>query len=307
MLQQQNSEQSKRIDEEEEEKRIRKRRSGICISLGDIEEKVRWFWTKNVALHQQLFAELSGRLVMPSNCPSVKFTPENLLDLLFFTFSTGLPMETIAKSFYVNDATISNTTLTRWFDKTLDDLLPWAKEQIYFLSDKEWINDSWKIYSQEKYQKFWNTLFYFVDGTVVEVNDTQCPLTLRTFRNGKHSVQAIVFFVVVSPRGRIVYVSKKFEGGSIHNKTHWENEKVAEKLAQKYLNCETEVDGKKYKREIGGDKAYPYASKPDGWVVRVTKTAEETKEVNEKGEEVGEKAKDSKLQDVEFDPAIARL
>ena len=137
VLQQQNSEQSKRIDEEEEEKRIQKRRSGICISLGDIEEKICWFQTKNVALHQQLFAELSGRLVIPSNCLSVKFTLENLLDLLFFTFSTDLPMETIAKSFYVNDTTISNTTLMRWFDKTLDDLLPWAKEQIYFLSNKK--------------------------------------------------------------------------------------------------------------------------------------------------------------------------
>ena len=82
---------------------------------------------------------------------------------------------------------------------------------------------------------------------------------------------------------------------------------MVKKLAQKYLNCETEVDGKKYKKEIGGDKVYPYASKPDGWVVQVTKTAEETKEVNEKGEEVGEKAKDSKLQDVEFNPAIAHL
>ena len=64
-----------------------------------------------------------------------------------------------------------------------------------------------------------------------------------------------------------MFVSKKFEGGLIYNKTHWENEKVVEKLTWKYLNCKTEVDGKKYKREIGGDKAYSYASKPDGWVV----------------------------------------
>ena len=102
---------------------------------------------------------------------------------------------------------------------------------------------------------------------VVEVNNTQCSLTSWTFWNGKHSVQTIVFFVVVSPYEWIVYVSKKFEGRSIHDKTYQENEKVAEKLAQKYLNCKTEVDGKKYKKEIGGDKAYSYASKPDGWVV----------------------------------------
>ena len=74
-----------------------------------------------------------------------------------------------------------------------------------------------------------------------------------------------------------------------------------------YLSHETCINGETFKREIGGDKAYPYINKPEGWGIRITKSGEETWNLDKEGEEVGEKAKNAQLKDVVFDPAIARL
>ena len=54
-------------------------------------------------------------------------------------------------------------------------------------------------------------------------------------------------------------------------------------------------------------QAYPFASKPEGWSWRITKTGEKTKDVGEDGKEKGKKAKKSKLERVEFDPGVVRL
>jgi len=69
-------------------------------------------------------------------------------------------------------------------------------------------------------------------------------------------------FVDIS--GRVVYLSSQFQGGHVHDKTHFNKEKVVEKLEEMYESVETIVDGKKYRRELGGDKAYSFAAKPKG-------------------------------------------
>ena len=112
----------------------------------------------------------------------------------------------------------------------LEDLLPWVKSQIFFLSDEEWIRDSWKICETHEYQQYWKTLFYFADGTVVEQQNSGDSLISCAIQNGKHTIPAYVFFVVVSPCGQIVYLSNNLQDGSVHDKTHWNEASVVKEL-----------------------------------------------------------------------------
>ena len=285
-------------------RRLMKQKAGIHLNLSEIEDKVSWFRTKDSRIHNKLFSKLTGYLKIDPTSSVVKKTPGLLLDLLFFTFSTRLPFETIAKSFYVDDQLICSKTLINWFDGTLEDLLPWAKSQIFFLSDEEWIHDSWKIRETHEYQQYWKTLFYFTDGTVVERQNSGDPLISCAIRNGKHTIPAYMFFVVVSSCGRIVYLSNNLRDGSVHDKTHWNEASVVKELTHMYSSHETCVDGETFKRKIGGDKAYPYINKPEGWGIRIIKSGEETRDLDKEGEEVGEKAKNAQLKDVVFDPTI---
>ena len=106
-------------------------------------------------------------------------------------------------------------------------------------------------------------------------------------------------------------MSDEFREGSVHDKTQFDNSGVVKMLDEKYHKGEQRgevmVGGKLYRYELCGDKAYPFAEKPMGWVWRVTKTAEETKDVDEEGKERGKKAKKAKLEGVEFDAGVARL
>ena len=73
-------------------------------------------------------------------------------------------------------------------------------------------------------------VFYFVDGTVVEVNriHSECPNpTSRTFWNGKANV--FFYCCLTLPCGQIVFnFSEKLvkEDRSTGKNPHWENEKV---------------------------------------------------------------------------------
>ena len=65
-----------------------------------------------------------------------------------------------------------------------------------------------------------------------------------------YRLHAWVFFVVVSPDGRIVFVSKAMPG-SIHDKTHWKRSSGPEELSKNYPKP---AEGKTFC--LGGDKAY---------------------------------------------------
>eukprot|EP00009_Paramoeba_aestuarina_P000567 CAMPEP_0201518690 /NCGR_PEP_ID=MMETSP0161_2-20130828/9462_1 /ASSEMBLY_ACC=CAM_ASM_000251 /TAXON_ID=180227 /ORGANISM="Neoparamoeba aestuarina, Strain SoJaBio B1-5/56/2" /LENGTH=269 /DNA_ID=CAMNT_0047916529 /DNA_START=173 /DNA_END=982 /DNA_ORIENTATION=- len=216
----------------------------------------------------------------------------------------------MASNFFVNGENPARSTLTAWFDKTLDDLQPWASEQIYWLNDEEWVTHSQKLHSHPtKYQEYRDKLFYFVDGTVIGCNTPADPVTARVLHNTKHSKHSFVYFIVCAPSGRIVYLSKRFQGGHTHDKTHWENEQVCKMLERMYPNGgEVVVNGKTYYRELGGDKAYPFASAPKGWRWRITKSGEETRDVGPDGKELesGKTAVESADLKVAFDPEVAR-
>lgn len=298
-----------RLDECSENKPPMVDLTGIYLSLNSLDQKVSWYRTRNASLHMELWSELTPLLEIP---PQSKVTPELLLDLIFFAFSTGLSMVDISKVFLVDGATVSVSTLYRWFDIAIKSLSKWGRKQVYFLSDVEWLSNSSKITENEDFQRYENILFYFVDGTIIEVQDTSDPLMSQTIRNGKHGCSAIVFFIMVAPGGIVTYLSEEFTEGCVHDKTHFNADNTCRKLQEFYPSATTIINGKEFHRELGGDKAYPHADKPPGWNWRITKSGEHTKDVTEEGKDIRgtrakKLAKKKQLENVIFDPGFARL
>lgn len=132
------------------------------------------------------------------------------------------------------------------------------------LSVEDWASR----HSESIRQEFENTLFYFVDGTVVEVGDSGDVAFRLMLWNNKHQKKAFSFFVLVAPDGRIVFVSS-VDYGSTHDKTAWETSGAVDKLEQFYS-----VPNPTFSFAIGGDKAYPNMTVPAGWTKYITKSGE---------------------------------
>ena len=146
----------------------------------------------------------------------------------------------------------------------------------------------------------------------MKTKNSSDPLYSRLIQNGKHSIPAFVFFIVVTTCGRIVYVSEELKEGSVHDKTHWENEEVCLKLEEKYgeFKGKVMINGQEYQLALCGDKAYPFMSIPEKWLLFITKTGGETKDaitVNDEVIEIEPKAKHANLHHVQFDPGVAKL
>jgi hypothetical protein len=150
----------------------------------------------------------------------------------------------------------------------VEDLYPWAKEQVRFLKIPEWRAH----HSEELKQDFPDTLFLFVDGTVLEIYSPSDAKARRAHYNSKHCFCAWSFFVVVSPMGEIVYVSK-LSAGSEHDASQWDASDCVAKLQHKYLFLHP--DRAKTKLALAGDKAYPRIDLPRYWHLYVTMTADE--------------------------------
>ena len=113
-----------------------------------------------------------------------------------------------------------------------------------------------------------HSIFYFVDGTVVEVEESGDVAFRRLLWNNKHQHSALSFFILVSPDGRIVYVST-VDNGNVHDKTAWEHSGVVDELEQFYAGGSAN-----FQLAIGGDKAYPYMTVPRNWHKYITKSGE---------------------------------
>jgi len=118
---------------------------------------------------------------------------------------------------------------------------------------------------------------------------------------------SLIFFIVVTPCGRIIYLSEKLQKGSTNDKTHFNMEKVSEKLQDHYQSHCAIIHGETYQFALGGDKAYPYANCPPNWRWYITKSGEATKNTDSEDHNFGKQAANCKLSHVVFDPGIARL
>jgi hypothetical protein len=106
LLQKQLDEQKKK--NEERDKRLEllesQKKMGVCVELKSIEDKIGWFRTRDGPTHNKLMTELKAEIELEKNGRS-KQTKTLLLDLLFFTFASGLSFQTIGRGFFGKDGT----------------------------------------------------------------------------------------------------------------------------------------------------------------------------------------------------------
>jgi hypothetical protein len=158
----------------------------------------------------------------------------------------------------------SEMSFRRQFYQLLRDLEPWAKKQIGWPSPENWK----KSHHQKLKDKYPKHLFFWVDGTVVNTFAPQDSKTARVFYNNKHGHHSYVFFVAVSPEGRICYLSEVLSGTE-HDKTHWNESTAPADLGVDY------PDGiEDFILTLGGDKAYKGMKRPRNWANIVTMTGE---------------------------------
>lgn len=182
------------------------------------------------------------------------------------------------------------STMKRALKNFLRELFPWALTQIRFPTLREWK----EAHSTDILKTFPNRLFYFVDGTILEVWTPSDIAKNRNRYNTKHSCPSISFFVVVDPMGRIVYLSP-IGPGNYHDATAWneafefpghlmgkdgmleirEEKKLIAQLEEVYPKPWVIIPfEKEFVLTVGGDKAYPEIDLPSDWNVFVTMTAE---------------------------------
>lgn len=145
-----------------------------------------------------------------------------------------------------------------------------------------------------------NKLIYFVDGTPIEVLVPSDPVASFLTFNTKHQMNAFTFFIMVTPTGKIVYVSN-LEAGGTHDATHFRAEQVVQKLTNFY-----KLRQKNLTLCIGGDKGYRAVEPPPGWKMLITKSGEKS---GDDGQSIS--AKDSGMEkivskNIEFDEKIAK-
>lgn len=135
--------------------------------------------------------------------------------------------------------------------------------------------------------EYGNRLFFFVDGTIIPVHSSRFVLKRKMSFNSKHQTYSTSFWILVSPLGRIHYLSK-VDFGNVHDATAWNESNICEVLRENYP---AEMRGD-YTLAIGGDKAYPNIDVPPGFELYITKS--------------GEDAHGSKKPWVKFSPTIAK-
>ena len=87
--------------------------------------------------------------------------------------------------------------------------------------------------SAELRNEYCFVLFFFVDGTVLKIWTPSDKKVAHACFNSKHNHHGLVFFIVVAPNGRILYVSDVCDG-STHDKAHWNSSGVIEILKEAY-------------------------------------------------------------------------
>jgi hypothetical protein len=165
---------------------------------------------------------------------------------------------------------IDRTNASRGMDAWIESMYSWASSQIALPSLPVWISHS----SESLRADFPNRLFFFVDGTVLEIftpGDAKCR---RNHYNNKHGYCSWSFFLLVDPFGHIAYVSEVSLGAE-HDSTQWNSSDCVAKLQAKYSPA------KNWTYCLGGDKAYPNINLPDKWHLYVTMTATEPNTVRE--------------------------
>lgn len=196
-----------------------------------------------------------------------KFSPQQWSALFLIYLRMGCTVAWMS-----NFCGAGETTISDHFNHLRDNLREWAESYFTLPSIAKWTQATPDDFKAE----YPNALSFFIDGTVVPIYKPKNNSAQKKAYNGKHGFHALVFSILVTPDGRIVWLSQ-IDLGNQHDATAWNSSNGPASLARKYRNIATAPikDADHPQLTIGGDKAYPRIKLPGGWKVVVTKTAKD--------------------------------
>jgi len=171
------------------------------------------------------------------------------------------------------------------------------------LVPKRWLGcnseQSGQIFDEETLK---DTLFVFIDGTIVRRNDSRSRSVSRLLWNDKHKAKCWSFFISVYGNGRINFVSRT-DAGTLHDATALRRSGFLHRFSKfcdkfRGIRRHIQVGKKRFKVGIGADKGYRGIQAPPGIRFVVTKTGAK------QADEHGSGKPNAKN---EFNPAVARF
>jgi len=250
---------------------------GVHVNVSNDAQRAQWFNLRDAATARKLYDELLPYLTKPG--PNSKMTLECRLDALLFLLHYNLSCPRLASGVVPYEGApigMPKSTFLGRMKSMLTDLQPWAESQLQLPSVSDWLADSKKTEGDHLPEGIEKFLVASVDGTVLPIFDPTDILAHRKTYNVKHNTTALTYFIVVTPRGRIMHCSKVVSG-STHDATQYAKSGVNALLEAKY-GRESRINGRTFGFAICGDKAYANLTVPNGWHLYVTKSGEHDKE-----------------------------
>merc|ERR1711943_161380 len=175
---------------------------GVHVNVSNDAQRAQWFNLRDAATARKLYDELLPYLTKPG--PNSKMTPECRLDALLFLLHYNLSCPRLASGVVPYEGApigMPKSTFRDRMKTMLEDLQPWAESQLQLPSVSDWLADPKKTEGDHLPEGIEKFLVAFVDGTVLPIFDPTDILA-------KHNTTALTYFIVVTPRGRIMYCSK---------------------------------------------------------------------------------------------------
>lgn len=217
--------------------------------------------------------------------------------LTLLVLRNGMSFE---KAAHFLSKTAQESSARKCVSKWLNALSKWVDEsqQIEFFKPKDWLKEcKTSCNFQSDYP---NHLIYFMDGTPIETLKFSDFSASSVTWNQKHQMNSFSFFILVTPSGKIAYISS-IEGGSVHDATHFRSSGVSEKLEEFYSNTSSS-----YQLCLGGDKGYRAVIPPQKFISYITKSGEKAGDADNTTNDQDSGVNLARNERIIFDPSIAK-
>jgi hypothetical protein len=214
---------------------------------------------------EELWNEVERYMRVPERGPRGTFSPKEKLVIALLWMRRGFPKVLLAVM-----CSLTNARIGTILDEVCEDLADWAKSMVELPSI-----DDWQHSLTEDFQKdFPNTLLFFFDGTALRVFNSELMAVNRGNWSPKHRIVAVTFTILVTPDGRIVFVSPLYPG-KLRDRKVWFESGINKALVEKYwrLMLDLRENQNTPILAIGGDKGYMGLVLPELWRLYITKSA----------------------------------
>jgi hypothetical protein len=234
------------------------------------EERILWLGIDNF---EELWNDTLRNKEYERRGPPSKFSRMEQLAITLIWIRRGFPKSVLATMCGLSDRRIDAIV-----SEIVDDLQTWTSKMLQLPEI-----DFWRHCTPPSFQEtFPNTLLFFVDGTILPLFHSQVTEFNKAHWNPKHKILSISFTILVTPNGRVVFVSEPYPG-KWHDRKVWYRSGINEALVKKYfrqmLDLRAENDGPIL--AIGGDKGYLGLIFPEQWRLYITKSVPNAAESEE--------------------------